>query len=1243
MRRLVAYLVCLFVATTAYAQDDDPSYIEGLIQDALSDTSRDVRVIGFRGALSSNATMEQLTIADDQGIWLSLEDASLVWSRAALLRGRLKIDELTAGRIELVRVPQAEPTVSTEDTEAQPFALPELPISIELGELRADRVILGEAVLGEPATLSVNGNMSLIDGAADIAMTVQRTDRNDTLDLVTAFANDTRILKIDLDFDESAGGLVSRAMGVPGEPALGLRILGDAPLTEFTAQIALSSDGIDRFGGTVGIGADETAEPGAYTFSADLSGDLRPLVTQDLHPFFGAQTTLATTGETFSDGGLSLDRLAMTSGALSLTGNLRTSAEGLPTEFALNGRIAGEDGPIRLPTTAPATLVDTVTIAAQYDAADGDEWSAEFRIVDLERDGLAISNADLVAVGQIIRGEAPTLVADTTFRLQNLRHTDPALAEAIGTNPEGRLLLSWQEKQPIDVTRLELETGNTQLIASGQIDSLAKGLPVTGRALLKSDDISRFAAISGRPLSGAANLEVEGSATPLSGAFDATIAGSTVDLVIGEARVDPLMRGRSTLDIAARRDETGTVLEALSLRNAAIEADANGRLNTASGSLAFVGTLADLSLVEPKLSGPADIDSKLAWQADGGLDLERLELTALNAEISANGRLETADPNLPANGTLRLKAEDISRLAELLGRPLAGQVDLSLDGSGAIKTATIDGTVALEARNLRTGVAQVDSITGGSVSLDANLAYGDRIPFINALTLITQNLTATAKSTAPGAPVNIDTRLKDLALLAPGINGPASLKGTVTPRDATGQAIDLDLNFAGPSGVAASIAGQVRDAGQDMALSIRGSAPLSLANAALSPNSIRGPLNFDLRVDGAPALSSLSGQVSFNDARMALPTANIAINNLSGTVALAGGQATPNVSGNLGAGGRFQVTGPITLTAPYQANLTTTLTALGLSDPTLYETTVNGTVNVTGPLTGGALISGALALGRTELRVPSGGASAAGAPEGIRHIAEPASVRRTRARAGLIETGKSSGPTVAFPLDLTISAPNQIFVRGRGLDAELGGQLRLGRTTTNVTASGVFELIRGRIDVLTKRLDLTEGLVDLRGALDPYLRFVAETQSNEYSISIVLEGLASEPTVSFTSSPDLPQEEILAQLLFGRSFSDMSALQAAQLVSAVATLSGKGSGGLTGKLRNSLGLSDFDVSSTADGATQFSAGTYISDNVYSEVVADSDGNNQINLNLDLTPSLTVKGSAGNDGNTGLGIFFEKDY
>ena len=82
---------------------------------------------------------------------------------------------------------------------------------------------------------------------------------------------------------------------------------------------------------------------------------------------------------------------------------------------------------------------------------------------------------------------------------------------------------------------------------------------------------------------------------------------------------------------------------------------------------------------------------------------------------------------------------------------------------------------------------------------------------------------------------------------------------------------------------------------------------------------------------------------------------------------------------------------------------------------------------------------------------------------------------------------------------------------------------------------------------------------------------------------------------------------------------------------------------MTGGLRNAFDLSDFDVTTTDEGATQLRAGAYLSENLYSEVTADSDGNQKIDLKLDLSRSVTIKGSTDTTGNTGIGIFFEKDY
>ena len=218
-----------------------------------------------------------------------------------------------------------------------------------------------------------------------------------------------------------------------------------------------------------------------------------------------------------------------------------------------------------------------------------------------------------------------------------------------------------------------------------------------------------------------------------------------------------------------------------------------------------------------------------------------------------------------------------------------------------------------------------------------------------------------------------------------------------------------------------------------------------------------------------------------------------------------------------------------------------------------------------------------------------------------------------------------------------------MFVRGRGLDAELGGELRLLGSTASVQPAGAFELIRGRLEILGKRLNLSEALVQLEGELVPFIRIIASTENDGITSGVVIEGRATEPKVTFTSSPALPEEEVLAQLLFGQSLQNLSALQALQLANAVATLAGRGGEGVVGRLRKGFGLDNLDVKTDAAGGVSLTAGKYISKNIYSEVTVDQAGQSQINLNLDVTKSIALRGRASSDGSTGLGIVLEKNY
>ena len=150
--------------------------------------------------------------------------------------------------------------------------------------------------------------------------------------------------------------------------------------------------------------------------------------------------------------------------------------------------------------------------------------------------------------------------------------------------------------------------------------------------------------------------------------------------------------------------------------------------------------------------------------------------------------------------------------------------------------------------------------------------------------------------------------------------------------------------------------------------------------------------------------------------------------------------------------------------------------------------------------------------------------------------------------------------------DVSVKAPREILVKGRGLDAEMGGEMHISGTTNAPVVSGGFDLQRGSFSFTSNRLNFTEGRVSFNGAglrnkIDPSLDFTAQTSIGGTTVTLHITGFADAPVFDFTSTPTLPQDEILAQLLFGQSIEQLSALQIAQIGVALASLGGVGGNG----------------------------------------------------------------------------------
>ena len=78
-------------------------------------------------------------------------------------------------------------------------------------------------------------------------------------------------------------------------------------------------------------------------------------------------------------------------------------------------------------------------------------------------------------------------------------------------------------------------------------------------------------------------------------------------------------------------------------------------------------------------------------------------------------------------------------------------------------------------------------------------------------------------------------------------------------------------------------------------------------------------------------------------------------------------------------------------------------------------------------------------------------------------------------------------------------------------------------------------------------------------------------------------------------------------------------------------------------MRLRFDLDDLDVTTDDNGAVGLQLGKYLSDNVYVDVLIGDRDDAGVSLNIDLNPSVTVRGTAKADGGGALGIFFEKDY
>ncbi|MBS7706439.1 translocation/assembly module TamB domain-containing protein [Chelatococcus asaccharovorans] len=751
-----------------------------LVERFASSDGMTIRIGRLEGALPAEMRVLDVTIADPRGVWLSLDQADLRWRPLALIRGRLDVELVRLGHLDVARAPDTPASPAPAEPSS---GIPQLPFGVSLERLDIARLTLGEPLLGAPAALSLTGMARLVDPAQGLVLDIS-ADRIDSTpgraSIQLNFRPDTQQLKLAVDASEPPGGLVSRLAALRGAPPISLSISGDGPLDDWSGRLRLT------MGDKAGAEGEATLKRTGTSRSLDatLLADVGAVLPQDLEPLLGP-ATIKLDALFADDGAVTLRDVTASNSAFQLSGDGAIAPGGAvagkarltignAAPFAgFLPKVAGPDGRI-IPMASWQSLVADLVLGGTVNAPE----------LSLKVDGREIGvtaagsryGAGTVTLTATARGDGPLTAEATRFAVKlngvadALSASDKAVAAALGPRltlaAEGRADRSGR----LDITSSRIEA--TPIVATyvGQVDPAS----VKGKLMIERADMAALRGFVDQDLSGRVRL-----AADVDAAFDLSrlvvaLDGAAQDLKTGIPVADNLIGGRATVKGTVRRAGDGSFgFETFSADAAYVSLTADGSATKERANVVAKIALPELQRLDQRITGRGDISATLT----GSLSKLDSRATIALRDAKAMGRpIERLTLNVTA--------------ADVLNAP---QGELKLDGSVNGKPARGSGQFARKAD----GAAEVRDldITLGSVAVRGSLAA-------TPASLVTGQVSVTAgdlRDLAPLVLAEIAGRLELMANFeAPGGKQAARITGSASRIDAFGVTLtDAKINANG--------------------------------------------------------------------------------------------------------------------------------------------------------------------------------------------------------------------------------------------------------------------------------------------------------------------------------------------------------------------------------------------------------------------------------------------------------------
>lgn len=1172
-------------------------------------------------------------------------------------------------------------------------SLPELQPLLPGGvSLTAEGRLEGETL--DLAVLTVSGEVIDLEAAGSLDLAAEAADLSFDLALEDGAAIGGLLPSPTL----AAASLTGTLSGPFAAPTLSLEAVVERPEMAEAAldrlRLSLSAEPL----GADALGAD------GFSLALD-AGLVGPrLLLPDLPPWPYGDTTVSARLDLFpADGSATLHELSLSGEELALSAEGELALPALagelllaldarlpplpelgsqPPRLTLDGRLSGEDLAAAVEGELAASLIGTESLPEGLGALLGPrvDLAGGFSYAD-GRIALAAASLLVEQFALDLDGTLAPDKLDVTWRLA-VEELEAAMAP-LEIPAAGSLVVSGSALgDPGDSLAVEADIDGEALAFEGtQIGPLSGSISFAGLPAAPVGSVSLSA-----PQSAYGPIAVDAEAVaqeeggyrvePLSVALgdelvlQGSLAGETAGLPLTGQLAGTLEAGPLLQALGLPLQGSGDLAITLSAPDG--RQNANVEVSLRRGSVADLGygairlqaALTDL-LGQPALDATASVESldlgggrfdRVTASAQGGLDDLAFSLQA-NGDLEGPTDIDLAGQLVEGGAAVRLTRLE-GRVADL---PLAlvGQTTIGLGDPLTVAPATFElagGRVTLEATR-----------GGGNLALKAR-AEGVELqtfdPFVEGLTPGGRlDMTLDLGGSGGRATGRLDIQLADFALRRQGLSlGPAvdvAAALDIGARDAT---LDADI---------------VGDFGED--LKIRGSYPVAFSLDTLEPvidrnrqlsgsvtwqgrvaglvdylpldsQELDGNLDLDLRLAGTPAAPQVSGDVLLDQGRYENLVTGTVITDLTLALRGEGSRLTiERASGGDGAGGRLDLSGGIDLAAPETAAIQLDLEDFRLLGRDDLLAVVDGDLSFS-PVDGTPTFAGTLIGEQIEVDIEADlPASVPTLDVVVLRDGEPVSPETAERQVpGEQDLDGSEGAATLGPiaLDIQVDLPRRVFVRGSGLDSEWAGNLSITGTVNSPIIVGSLAPQRGQFEVLGKVFTLESGSITFDGgsSIDPLLDLRAVHEADEVTAIVSVGGRASNPEISLISSPPLPEEEVLARVLFSRGTGQLSPVEAVQLAEALAAFTGVASDRpIVERLRGALGLDVLRVGGgEGDDVASATAGRYVAEDVFVGVTqGTTPGSTSATVEVELTPDIKVEGKAGQE--SSVGIHWEWDY